>query len=102
MDAKKRARREALLVALIQPRPRRLFFYRVAAIDAPRTCFPPKTWTAVWSRFLCRIPLLRTARTLADHRNAVTNICDIRARLRSERRARSHRLGSVEPRPAPS
>jgi hypothetical protein len=51
--AKKRAGHEALLVALFVLMPIVIVLViELAAFIAPRTCFPPKTWTAAGAQFV--------------------------------------------------
>src|SRR5262245_42407650 len=76
VEKKSRARSPAREIAWSFPR--QLIVVGAAAFDAPRTCFPPKTWTQDLDRRLepvyCRVPLVRTRGTLSDHEWSVTSI----------------------------
>ena len=64
-------------------------FFGAAAVIAPGLASLPRLGPQVWNRSCAGSPLVRTEATLADRPKAVTSICDISARSRSGRRARS-------------
>jgi hypothetical protein len=88
---KKRAGREAPLVALIKSLPGSWLFFGAAAVTAPGLAYLPRLGPQVWNRFAHPVSARTGKRTLTDHPEDVTSICDISAQLQSGCRARNPR-----------